>query len=153
VQLGDGSGAYVNASGVTTSWLGLPALRALNVLPGVDSATLTYPGLYRLAARSSSRIAFAEVNSADDTTQAFFLHATDPSSPAVSVLLARNYAELKGAVPAFRSYTMPGPLHTIIERREFYTTTVDGVRLRDWIDALLNGAPARDVGLSLVHTK
>jgi hypothetical protein len=153
VQLGDASGAYVNASGVTTSWLGLPALRALNVLPRVDSATLTYPGLYRLAAQSSSRIAFAEVNSANDSTQSFFLHATDPSSPAVSELLARNYAELKEAMPAFRSYTMPGPLHTIIERREFYTTTVDGVRLRDWVDALVNGAPARDVGLSLVHTK
>jgi hypothetical protein len=153
VQLGDGSGAYLNASGVTTSWLGLPALRALDVLPRLDSATLTYPGLYRLAAQSSSRIAFAEINSADDTTQAFFLHATDASSPPVRVLLARNYAELKGAVPAFRSYTMPGPLHTIIERREFYTTTVDGVSLRDWVDALLNGAPSRDVGLSLLPTK
>ena len=153
VQLGDGSGAFVNASGLTTSWLGLPALRAFNVFPRIDSATLTYPALYRLAAQSSSRIAFAEINSADDTTQAFFLHATDSSSPPVSVLLARNYAELKEAVPAFRSYTMPGPLHTIIERREFYATTFDGVRLRDWVDALLNGAPARDVGLSLLPTK
>jgi hypothetical protein len=153
VQLGDGSGAYVNASGVTTSWLGLPPLRAFNVFPSIDSATLTYPALYRLAARSSARIAFAEINSAEDTTQAFFLHATNPSSPAVPMLLAGNYAEIRSALPAFRSYTMPGPLHTIIERREFYTTSVDGIRLRDWVDALVNGEPVHDVGLSLLPAK
>lgn len=142
VQLGDGSGAYVDASGITVSWLGLPALRALSVLPGLDSATLTYPALYRLAARSSSRISFAEINSAEDSTQSFFLRAVDPSSPTVPVLLAQNYAEIKRALPAFRSYTLPGVMHTIIPRREFYTASVDGVRLRDWVDALVNGAPA-----------
>lgn len=141
VQLGDGSGSYGNASGITTSWRGLPALRALNVLPAIDSATLTYSALYGLAARSSSRISFAQINSADDSTQTYFLRLADRSSPAVPVLLARNFAEIKRALPSFRSYTIPGVTHTIIWRPEFYTTSVDGVRLRDWVDAFINGAP------------
>jgi hypothetical protein len=153
VQLGDGSGSYLNASGITTAWLALPVLRALNVFSGLDSATLTYPALTGLAARSSPRIAFAEINSAEDSTQSFFLRTADRSSPTVPVLLARNYAEIKRGVPAFRSYTVPGVMHTIIARPEFYTTSVDGVRLRDWVDALINGAPIRDVGLSLLAAK
>lgn len=167
VQLGDGSGSYVSASGITMSWRGLPFLRSLNALPGLDSATLTYPGLYSLAARSSSRITFAEINSAQDSTQAFYLRATDRSSPTVPVLLAQNYATIQRAVPAFRSYTVPGVTHTIIPRAQFYTTSVDGIRLRDWVDALINGAPpcqtdqkaagstvcVRDIGTSLVAGK
>jgi hypothetical protein len=167
IALGDGSGSYGSASGVTATWRGLPFLRSLNVLPGLDSATLTYPGMYGLAARSSSRIMFAEINSAEDSTQAFYLRATNTSSPSVPTLLAENYATIKRAVPTFRSYTWPGGMHTIIPRAQFYTTTVDGVRLRDWVDALVNGAPpcptgqqpagstqcVGDVGTSLVGMK
>jgi hypothetical protein len=167
VQLGDGSGSYVTASGITMSWRALPFLRSLNALPGLDSATLTYPGLYSLAAHASSRITFAQVNSAEDSTQAFYVRATDRTSPSVPVLLAQNYAAIKREVPAFRSYTVPGVMHTIIPRPQFYTTSVDGIRLRDWVDALINGAPpcsadrqpavstqcVRDVGSSLVAGK
>jgi hypothetical protein len=69
------------------------------------------------------------------------------------VLLARNYAEIKRGIPGFRSYTMPGVMHAIIARPEFYTTSVDGVRLRDWVVALINGTPVADVGTSLLPVK
>jgi hypothetical protein len=145
----------------------LPSLRSLNALPGLDSASLTYPGLYALAAHSSSRISVAEINSAEDSTQSFYLRTVDPSSPKVSTLLAQNYAAIKRTVPSFRSFTVSGVMHTIIPRPQFYTTLVDGVRLRDWVDALINGAPpcpadqqptgstqcVRDVGTSLVGMK
>jgi len=167
VQLGDGSGSYVNASGVTTSWRGLPGIRALNALPPLDSATLTYPELYDLAAHASPRITFAQINSANDSTQAFFLRAVDRSSPTVQVLLAQNFTTIRRSVPSFRSYTIPGAMHTIIPRSEFYTTSVDGIRLRDWVAALVDGAPVcpddgrhntpsscvRDVGSSLLAAK
>jgi hypothetical protein len=167
VQLGDGSGSYVNATGITTSWHGLQGIRALQALPPLDSATLTYPELYDLAARSSPRITFAQINSANDSTQSFFLRAVDRSAPTVPVLLAQNFAMIKRAVPSFETYTVPGVMHTIIPRAEFYTTSVDGVRLRDWVAALLAGAPAcsvsersappsscvRDVGSSLLAAK
>jgi hypothetical protein len=152
VQLGDGSGSYGGASGITTAWLGLPVLRALK-LTGVDSATLTYSGLYDIAAHSSARIAFAQINSAEDSTQSFFLRTADRSSPTVPVLLAHNYAEIRRDIPGFRSYTMPGIMHAILPRPEFYTTSVDGVRLRDWVGALINGTPVADVGTSLLPVK
>lgn len=166
VQLGDGSGSYVSATGVTTSWRGLSAIRALNALPALDSATLTYPALYDLAARSSPRITFAEINSVDDSTQTFYLRAVDRSSPTVPVLLAQNFAAIKRSVPSFRAYIIPGVMHTIIPRTEFYSTSVDGVRLRDWVAALVDGAPVcpddgrhntpscvRDVGSSLLAAR
>lgn len=153
IALGDASGSYVGASGVAASWGGLPFLRGLKLRSGVDSATLTYPGLSAAAVNSSARITFAEINSADDSTQAFFLRATDRSSPSVSVLLARNFAELKHAVPRFRSYTWPGVAHTILPRGQFYTVSVDGIRLRDWVNSLLKGGTVVDVGSSLLSPK
>ncbi len=152
VALGDASGSYVDASGIAASWGGLPFLRGLS-LSALDSATLTYPGLSAAAAKSSPRITLAEINSADDSTQAFFLRATDRSSPSVSAFLARNFAELERALPRFRSYTWPGVAHTILPRPQFYTLSVDGVRLRDWVDSLLKGGAVADVGSSLLRPR
>jgi len=154
VQLGDASGAYVSAAAVATIWLGLPVLRAVGMGSGLDSARLTFADLYKLAARAAPRIAFAEVNSAEDSEQALYLRAAgDGSSAPVPVLLRHNIADIESALPAFRSYVWPGAMHTVISRPGFYTVSVDGVRLRDWVDALVNGAPVGDVGASLLSVK
>lgn len=153
IALGDGSGSFAEASGIGTVFGGLPFLRALDLLSGLDSATLTYPSLSAAAVKSSPRIAYAEINSADDTTQSFYLRTANRSTPSVSVLLGRNYTELKRALPRFRSYTWPGATHTILPRGLFYTVAVDGVRVRDWVDSLLKGTTVSDVGSSLLTPK
>jgi hypothetical protein len=43
------------------------------------------------------------------------------------------------------SYTAPGDGHGILEFDLFYTLEVDGVKLVDWLEALLDGQPLDDV--------
>ncbi len=43
------------------------------------------------------------------------------------------------------SYTAPGNGHTILENETFYQVEVDGVRLVDWVAALIAGQPLDDV--------
>jgi hypothetical protein len=42
-------------------------------------------------------------------------------------------------------YIAPGEGHRHLERDEFYETEVNGIRLVDWVDALLGGEPLDDV--------
>ena len=65
-------------------------------------------------------------------------------------LLAANLGDIRQVNPALRSYTSPGAMHTILRRPEFYSLTVDGVAIRDWVAALLDGERAFDVGQSLL---
>jgi hypothetical protein len=55
-------------------------------------------------------------------------------------------ADIRRANPQFRSYTAPGGAHTILLTPQFYALTVDGVRIRDWVAALLDGRVVRNVG-------
>ena len=43
------------------------------------------------------------------------------------------------------SYTAPDQGHGILEFETFYIMEVNGVRLLDWIDALIAGEPLDDV--------
>jgi len=43
------------------------------------------------------------------------------------------------------SYTAPGKGHGILEWPKFYKIEVNGVRLVDWVQALIAGRPLADV--------
>ena len=150
VQLGDASNAYEGAGVTATSWGVYARLRAAKAFRDLDSTKLDYVSLFQLAARSSPRITFAVVNSVDDSVQTFFLRSLDHSSPRTATLLARHDRELSQSISGYHSYTYPGWMHTIISRPEFYTMTVDGIRLRDWVAQLLDGSSVRFVGTSLL---
>ena len=149
VQLGDASNAYEGAGAATANWGLYTRLRAANAFRDLDTTKFNYLSLFQLAARSSPRITFAVVNSVDDSSQTFYLWSLDHKSPAAAKLLARHDRELSQSIPGYHSYTYPGWTHTIIGRPEFYTLTVDGIRLRDWVAQLLDGSPVRSVGTSL----
>ena len=150
VQLGDASSAYDGVGRRTANWSIFSRLRVANAFRGIDTTTFNYLTLFQLAARSSSRITFAVVNSVEDSSQAFYLRALDPNSPTVRTMLARHDRELSDSIPRFHSYTYPGWMHTIIGRPEFYTMTVDGVRLRDWLAELIDGSDVPSVGRELL---
>ena len=149
VQLGDASNAYEGAGAAATSWGLYARLRAAKAFRDLDTTKFNYLSLFQLASRSSPRITFAVVNSVDDSTQTFYLRSLDHNSPTTATLLGRHDRELSQSVPGYHSYTYPGWKHTIIGRPEFYTLTVDGIRLRDWVAQLIEGAPVRSVGTSL----
>jgi Pectinacetylesterase len=56
-----------------------------------------------------------------------------------------NEAAIEGAGVVQHSYTAPGDGHGIFEWPAFYELEVNGVRLVDWVDALITGQPLDDV--------
>ncbi|GIF20366.1 hypothetical protein Ate02nite_30960 [Paractinoplanes tereljensis] len=57
----------------------------------------------------------------------------------------RNEATIEAAGVTLHSYTAPGADHQIFELDKFYGTTVNGVRLVDWLKDLVTGKPPADV--------
>lgn len=90
-------------------------------------------GYYPLAA-------FSQYNTLQDTTQTFFysLSRGGIATPEEwSSRMQEQLAAIRGANANFAAYTAPGTQHCVINRPEFYTTQVAGVRLSDWVSRLL----------------
>jgi hypothetical protein len=60
-------------------------------------------------------------------------------------LIDANEATIEAAGVVMHSYTAPGREHGILDLDRFYEIEVNGVRLVDWVDALLKGKPLDDV--------
>jgi hypothetical protein len=60
-------------------------------------------------------------------------------------LIDANEAAIEDAGVVQHSYTAPGDGHGILEFDTFYELEVSGVRLVDWVDALIAGEPLGDV--------
>lgn len=154
VQLGDAAGGYRHAGSRSPSAANgaLDVVRRDPAFRALDSATFSFEALYTHAAATSPRVSFAQYNDAQDSIQVFFLKALGERDPNLPSLLAANYADIRKAVPGFRTFTAPGTRHTILPRPAFYTLTVDGVSFRDWVASLVEGRPVRDVGESLLRS-
>jgi hypothetical protein len=57
----------------------------------------------------------------------------------------RNEAQIEGAGVNLVSYTAPGDGHTVLGDGSFYTETVNGEKLVDWVTRLIAGKPIHDV--------
>jgi hypothetical protein len=73
-----------------------------------------------------------------------YLAATYPDAEQV-VVIGKTAGSIAAAGVDLHSYTAPGEGHGIFEYDDFYETEVDGVRLVDWLDALVAGDPLDDV--------
>ena len=67
----------------------------------------------------------------------------DPSDQLA--VIDANEAAIEKAGVVLHSYTAPGNGHGIFEWPRFYGLEVNGVRLVDWVDALIAGEPLDDV--------
>jgi len=152
VQLGDGGGGYRAPAipAILARWGATEVLRRESAYRSLGAAALTFESFYVVAARQAPGVRFAQYNNAEDKTQLFFLEQLGIRDARLQGLLARNLAEIRRANPRFRSYTAPGKAHTILVTPQFYALTVDGVAIRDWVAALLDGRVVRNVGDSLL---
>jgi hypothetical protein len=152
VQLGDGAGGYRAPAipGILAMWGATTALRQDAAYRGVDSATLTFETLYEVAAATTPHVTFAQYNTAADNVQLAFLAMLGVRDVRFEDFLRTNFADIRRSNLALRTYTAPGPMHTILRRAEFYSLTVDGVAIRDWVADLLDGKGVADVGQSLL---
>ena len=106
--------------------------------------TTTFNDLYVMAADAFPHIKFHQYNNAFDGVQEQFSQMLGASS-SLHQPLQDNLAEIKSAVPYFRSYTAPGDFHTLLRFKELYTTTSDGVRAVDWVRDVADGKDVADV--------
>jgi len=80
-----------------------------------------------------------------DLVLARFDYAYDPNAAKTLELIDANEAAIEATGVVLHSYTAPGEVHGIFDSGSFYDLEVGGVRLVDWIDALLAGEPLADV--------
>ncbi len=96
------------------------------------------------------RIQLAQINSAEDSVQRHYLELRGSAETRVAAWLGRNMTQLRRLIPGFRSYSVPGTMHTVLVRPQFYETSFGNLPLYEWVADLLNGAPVPDIGKELL---
>lgn len=111
----------------------IPALEAIT--PG----ELLMSDFYNAVANYYPDYTFSQYNTEADNVQVRFYGAVGGDTDDFPADLAANLTRIHEGSSNFRSYTASGNLHCIMPRPQFYTTEVNGVRLRDWVNDLANG--------------
>jgi Pectinacetylesterase len=146
--LAHGSGSYAD----------LPAFNRLiaawgfgNVAPpwlenaNVSGEHWSFPGLFIQSGRHDSDLVFARIDYAYDSTQeSWFAHLGIAARDLRSRIKA-NETQIEGAGVNVHSYVAPGKEHVVFDDGPFYTETVDGEKLVDWVSRLIEGEPVDDV--------
>jgi len=122
----------------------IPAL----ALEALDPAGLTMANLYSGIAGHYPLATFSQWNALEDATQVFFYGLTrGEMAPAAdwSQQMLASIAAIRGHNANFASYIAPGWSHCIVNSSAFYTTTVNGVRVSDWVARLGASRPPASV--------
>lgn len=153
--LGDGSGAYPDVpaiNGVIGSvWGTMNAVPDWPVNADVTPETWSFPGLFIRAGAHDPDITFARHDFAFDETQTFFAGLAGIPADDLVALIDQNEAQVEASGVTLLSYISPGDDHTILGKDEFYTHSVNGVLLVEWVTALLAGDPIDDVHCSVCN--
>lgn len=153
VQIGDGAGGYrtTHLAATLEIWNATRALKHDPLYRNIDVGTATFEQFY-VHASPLKNLQLAQINSVEDRVQLIFLAELGHQVTTLAPLLSGNLAEIRATNSKFRTYTTPGTLHTILQRPEFYATTVDNVPLSKWVGDLVNGRRPKNVGESLLTT-
>ena len=151
VQLGDGAGGYrtMRLAPQLELWGATRALKHDPLYTDINVETANFEEFYSHAAPVPN-LQLAQINSIEDRTQLFFLAQLGNQVTSLAPLLSANIADLRKSNPKLRTYTMPGAVHTVLTRPDFYTAKVDDVALTKWLDDLVNGRRTANVGDSLL---
>jgi hypothetical protein len=79
-----------------------------------------------------------------DETQRFLAGLAGVAADDQVSLIDDNERQIEAAGIDLASYISPGNEHTVVARGELYTEEVGGVRLIDWVTALVEGKPVGD---------
>jgi hypothetical protein len=144
-QLADGSGGLVSGAlgDLVETWGAGEALRAHPAYRA--RGAIDFTDLYAVAAIRAPRVSFAQLDHDGDPVQSFFVGLAGRGGVAQRALLDEGRRLVRAEVPGLRSYTAQGQAHTTLSTPAFYTARTRGTRLRDWVAALADGAPASDV--------
>ena len=147
--LADGSGAYpdvppLNAA-IGALWGTEAAIPPWPENAGLTASTWSLPGLFVQANKHDPDIIFGRHDYAFDQVQQSFLGAVGIPTDDLVTLIDSNETQIEQGGVDLRSYIAPGNSHTVLSRPEFYTETVEGVPLVEWVSDLVRRTPQPDV--------
>ena len=147
VQLGDGAGGYRNLaeSRPHEQWGALDALSDFPEIAAMSSDDFNFEVLYTTAGSAEPDVVFSRYDTAEDAVQIQFLQVSGQAPELLQPLLDANEADIDTKITNYFSYVAPGDVHTILLRPEFYTYSVNGTSIRDWVAALAAGEAVSDV--------
>jgi hypothetical protein len=146
--LADGSGSYPDAPRVNkiiAAWGTGRALPSWTENAGKTAERWSFPGFFIHSGRHDPDIVFARHDYAYDAQQAsWYPRIGIPAGDLLSRIDA-NETQIENAGVNLLSYIAPGHEHTALGGDQFYTETVNGLKLVDWVTRLIEGKPVDDV--------
>jgi Pectinacetylesterase len=147
--LADGSGAYPDVPAINAvigqAWGTESAIPPWPENAGLTAATWSFPGLFVQAHKHDPDIIFGRHDYAFDKVQQFFAGLAGIAADDLVTLIDKNETQIEQSGVDLRSYISPGQSHTVLSSPTFYTETVEGVPLVDWVTDLVNRKPDPDV--------
>ncbi len=147
--IADGSGAYPDLAalnaGIGGLWGTLGAVPDWPTNADVTAENWSLPGLFIRAGAHAPEITFARHDYAYDETQVFFGNLAGFDADELLTLIDLNETQIEASGVTLYSYISPGDRHTVLGQAGFYSETLNGVSLRDWVAALVAGTPVEDV--------
>jgi hypothetical protein len=147
--LADGSGAYPDVPAVNGAigqlWGTERSIPPWPEDAGLTAATWSLPGLFIQAHKHDPEIIFGRHDYAFDGVQTFFAGLAGFAADDLVSLIDKNETQIEQSGVDLRSYIAPGNSHTVLSSPKFYTETVEGVLLVDWVSDLIRRQPDLDV--------
>lgn len=147
--IADGSGAYPDVpalnAGIGALWGTLHAVPDWTETADVTAENWSLPGLFVRAGAHAPGITFARHDYAFDETQVFFGNLAGFDADDLVTLIDLNETQIEASGVTLFSFISPGDSHTVFSKPEFYTETLNGTSLSDWVAALVAGTPVEDV--------
>ena len=144
-SIGDSSGAFPD--GPEFNDLTGDAWGTTEAMSQVPSDLRSFPGLLIFAAQRHPDIVFARYDHAYDEVQRGYVETlTGKSGDDLLAMIDANQAQIENAGVNLLSYTAPGDQHADgLADEAFYSESVGGVDLFDWVTAVVNDEPVDDV--------
>lgn len=147
--IADGSGAYPDVPGVNavigSLWGTQNALPDWPELAGVTAEQWSLPGLFVRAHDHDPAIIFSRHDYAFDAVQKLFAGLAGIPADNLMSLIDGNGTQIEKAGVDLHSYIAPGDSHTVLSKPEFYTESVEGIALVDWVSDVVRRQPDLDV--------
>jgi hypothetical protein len=143
--IADGSGAIPDAMGlISANW---DILGALPDWPEFDGATydmVTPSWTFEIAAARNPSIAFARHDYAFDSVLAGYAALAGVAVEDLVSVMRANQERVEATGATVATWIAPGSDHTILQKPNMYTESLNGVLFIEWLKAFLLGEPVED---------
>jgi hypothetical protein len=146
--LADSSGSYPDAprfNEILAAWGTGEALPSWTESADRTSDRWSFPGFFIQSGRHDPRIVFARHDYAYDEHQVGWFPRVGVTAGDLLSRIDANEARIENAGVNLLNYIAPGDEHTALSEDQFYTETVNGEPLVDWVTRLIEGKPVDDV--------